>query len=204
MASSRRGRPPGGDSTQTHRRIVDAARLVFTRRGYAGGTISEIAQNSGLTASAIYHHFGGKASLYEEVFKNTSEAIWNDVSARSVRAPTLCAAIVEIVDNATHLSEHLPYYSDFLAMVPTEASLHPEFAHLLDRRAKNQDERFTHLAELGLATGELADLELPVATEIIRAAIMGWFFERHFRGGELPHGGEALVALFERLAAHRA
>ena len=54
------------------------------------------------------------------------------------------------------------------------------------------------------AQKETPAAKVPVATEIIRAAIMGWFFERHFRGGELPHGGEALVALFERLAAHRA
>ena len=203
MASSRRGRPPGGDSTQTHRRIVDAARLVFARRGYAGGTISEIAQNSGLTASAIYHHFGGKADLYEEVFKVTSEAIWDDLSEMSGRAPTLHAAISQMVDGPSR-RRRFPHYSDFLLMVPMEASLHSGFAHLLDRRAKNQDERFTHLAELGCATGELEGFEVPVATEIIRVAVMGWFFERRFRGGEFPHGGEALVALFERLAAHRA
>src|SRR5919206_3301526 len=50
--------------------ILDAALLVFTRRGYHRATIEEIRAVSGASTGSIYHHFGGKeelaAALYVE------------------------------------------------------------------------------------------------------------------------------------------
>ena len=50
--------------------ILDAALLVFTRRGFHRATIEEIRTVSGASTGSIYHHFGGKeqlaAALYVE------------------------------------------------------------------------------------------------------------------------------------------
>ena len=50
--------------------ILDAALLVFTRRGYHRATIEEIRAVSGASTGSIYHHFDGKeelaAALYVE------------------------------------------------------------------------------------------------------------------------------------------
>ena len=43
--------------------ILDAALLVFTRRGYHRATIEEIRAVSGASTGSIYHHFGGKEEL---------------------------------------------------------------------------------------------------------------------------------------------
>src|SRR5919199_2136738 len=57
--------------------ILDAALLVFTRRGYHRATIEEIRAVSGASTGSIYHHFGGKeqlaAALYVEGLRDYQE-----------------------------------------------------------------------------------------------------------------------------------
>jgi AcrR family transcriptional regulator len=43
--------------------ILEAARAVFTERGYARGTIREIAQRAGVTHGLVMRHFGSKERL---------------------------------------------------------------------------------------------------------------------------------------------
>jgi AcrR family transcriptional regulator len=162
--------------------------------------VAGISRDARLAPSAVYHHFGGKADLYEQVFEATSDSIWMYTNEGIFGAKTLRSAIKELVDHSVLIAEQFPYYSNFLAMVPMEIVLHPEFTHLMDRRAKHQTATFTRLTELGLSTGELAGFKRDVAIEILRSAVMGWFFERHFRTTQIPEGDTALVALFERLA----
>lgn len=162
--------------------------------------MTTVAAEAELAPSAIYHYFGGKAELYEEVFETTSSAIWGDLGASFSGVNTLRAAVQAIVDDARTLNDQFPQYSDFLALVPMEARLHPEFSHLLDRRSKYQDESFSALAALGIATGELGGFDELQAREMLRSVIMGWFFERHFRGAEIEGSGAAVQHLFRELA----
>ena len=57
---SSRGRPKGGDSAQTKKKILDAARLEFATNGYDGASIMAIAANVGIAPSAVYHYFQSK------------------------------------------------------------------------------------------------------------------------------------------------
>ena len=171
---SRRGRPPGADGAATKARIINVAREQFARRGYAATAISALAADADLAPSAIYHYFGGKVELYEAVFEQTADAIWGDIGVAARSHGTLRENLVQIVDDSRRLGEVRPHFSDFLALVPMEARLHPEFRHLLERRSKYQDTTFGALAELGIRTGELPGLGVTEATEIIRCAVMGW------------------------------
>lgn len=57
--------------------LIEAARKLFTERGFSEVPAEELVQHAGLTRGALYHHFGGKgvlggkkglfAALYEEV-----------------------------------------------------------------------------------------------------------------------------------------
>jgi AcrR family transcriptional regulator len=46
------------------RRLADAARAVFLRRGYHGATLDQVAAAAGLTKGAVYARFAGKAALF--------------------------------------------------------------------------------------------------------------------------------------------
>jgi TetR/AcrR family transcriptional regulator, cholesterol catabolism regulator len=48
-------------------RILDAAAATLRARGLAGAKLSEIARIAGMLAPSLYHHFGSKDELVEEV-----------------------------------------------------------------------------------------------------------------------------------------
>ena len=48
----------------TRDKILESARLLFNRRGYAGVSIEEIMSDAGLTHGGFYRHFSGKDELY--------------------------------------------------------------------------------------------------------------------------------------------
>ena len=52
----------------TRRGLLDAARALFTERGYQATATEEIVHRAGLTRGALYHHFRDKADLFESVF----------------------------------------------------------------------------------------------------------------------------------------
>ncbi len=196
---ARRGRPRGTDSAQTRQRIIDVAREQFARRGYAVTGIATIAAAADLAPSAVYHYFDGKVELYETVFETTADQIWQSFRFDQIAHDTLLEALEDLLDASTRFGPEQTVYNDFLAMVPMEARLHPEFAHLIDRRSKYQDETFGALADLGLQTGELAGIERQVAVEMIRSAIMGSFLERHFRPALQADSLVGTKELFRRL-----
>lgn len=59
--------------------ILNAGTIAFSNSGYKGTTIDDIAKLAGVNKRMIYHHFGSKRGLYEEVVslvesKNIGEA----------------------------------------------------------------------------------------------------------------------------------
>src|SRR5690349_14184561 len=61
--------PPGGAwqwsrTAQTQRALLDAARQVFTERGFAESSIADIVDRAGSSVGSLYHHFGGKSELF--------------------------------------------------------------------------------------------------------------------------------------------
>jgi AcrR family transcriptional regulator len=58
----------------TRRALVDAAAVVFARRGFEGASLDEIAETAGFTRGAIYKNFGGKEELFFAVFDRRVEA----------------------------------------------------------------------------------------------------------------------------------
>jgi AcrR family transcriptional regulator len=55
------------DATRTA--LSAAARQLFTERGYAATSTTEIVERAGVTRGALYHHFAAKDDLFRAVFE---------------------------------------------------------------------------------------------------------------------------------------
>jgi AcrR family transcriptional regulator len=53
-----------GRTAQTQRALLDAAREVFTKQGFAEASIADIVERAGSSVGSLYHHFGGKSELF--------------------------------------------------------------------------------------------------------------------------------------------
>ena len=73
----------------TRTRLLDAARRLFTARGFAGVTAEDVVHDAGLTRGGLYHHFGGKGVLGGK--EGTFAALYEEVQ-RKVAAQILAAA----------------------------------------------------------------------------------------------------------------
>jgi len=94
-------------------KILDAAEVLFAKRGYAGIGLREVAEVVGLGKSSLFHHFGSKPELYAAV----AARILTRIEARLIR--TLAAG----GDPVTRLERWLDELVDLLAANPTYARL---------------------------------------------------------------------------------
>jgi AcrR family transcriptional regulator len=63
---------PAPQTVERRQQIVAAALHVFSRKGYAGATMDEVAQTVGLSKAALYMHFAGKEQLLAAVLENSA------------------------------------------------------------------------------------------------------------------------------------
>ena len=69
-------------SSRTQARIIEAARLVFARDGFADASLSEIIEKSEVTTGAIYYHFKDKQGLFLAVAESLEMEILEESSKR--------------------------------------------------------------------------------------------------------------------------
>jgi len=67
----------------TRQRLLEAALKVFSQQGYAVTRLEDIAAEAEVTRGAIYHHFGGKAELYNAMVGEISSRT-NNVIAEAI------------------------------------------------------------------------------------------------------------------------
>ncbi|MGH3877068.1 MAG: TetR/AcrR family transcriptional regulator [Actinophytocola sp.] len=64
------------DPERTRARILDAAKVEFGAKGFAGARVSDIADRAGVNKQLISYYFGGKEGLFAEL-----SAQWRQASA---------------------------------------------------------------------------------------------------------------------------
>jgi TetR/AcrR family transcriptional regulator len=63
------GRPETGADQETRDRILDAAHIIFLRKGTASSRTQEIADQAGVNKALVHYYFGTKAALADAIFE---------------------------------------------------------------------------------------------------------------------------------------
>ncbi|HKP90451.1 MAG TPA: helix-turn-helix domain-containing protein [Thermoleophilaceae bacterium] len=66
-------------------KLLDAGRDLFGTQGYEATSIADIGRRAGIAKSVLYHYFGSKAALYEELVRHDADAL---VAAVEAAVPT--------------------------------------------------------------------------------------------------------------------
>src|SRR6478736_9690221 len=77
-----------GQSEATRAALVATARSMFAQRGYAAVGTEEIVRSAGVTRGALYHHFAGKAELFEAVYEEVERELLESIAAKALGAAT--------------------------------------------------------------------------------------------------------------------
>jgi TetR/AcrR family transcriptional repressor of uid operon len=127
-ASRRPGRPPAAKADETRKRIVRAAREVFSEHGYDGATFQGIAVRADLTRPAINHYFSSKRLLYREVVDQTNELVVTAGIEQAKRVTSLMERLTEFIGVVMRANSESPSVSRFLVTAVLESQRHPELS----------------------------------------------------------------------------
>lgn len=106
------------DSEKTREEILDAAVTIFSEKGVAATTLSEIAKEAGVTRGAIYWHFDNKAdifdALHERMHQPIIELLLQDLDDDNpnpiLRLQEICIYLLERIHNTPQMKEALTLF----------------------------------------------------------------------------------------------
>ena len=72
---ARSARKPKGEGHSRRAEILAAAERIFVEHGYEGATIRKIAEEVGLSSTALYMHFAEKSEILHEICRNAFDQL---------------------------------------------------------------------------------------------------------------------------------
>jgi TetR/AcrR family transcriptional regulator, repressor for uid operon len=173
-ASRGPGRPPAAKADETRKRILRAARQVFSERGYDGATFQAIAVRADLTRPAINHYFSSKRVLYREVVDQTNELVVTAGIKRAKRETTLMGRLSVFITAAMRADAENPSASAFLVTTVLESQRHPELNRTENDVVRISHEFLTWAVDDAIERGEIAaDIDVSTLTETLLVVLCG-------------------------------
>jgi AcrR family transcriptional regulator len=170
------GRVASGQATRA--RLLDAAIVRMAEDGLET-TFDVIAADVGVTKGALYHHFGSKEGLVEEVFKESVRRHAERVVAGSA-AGTGRERLLGLIDVSARLyGSGTPFYRLLLRLRVEAGSSRPHLATIARRVQRRQREYMTELVRAGQQDGSIrTDVEAAHVGETVNAALQGFLVQQ--------------------------
>ena len=134
-------------------RLLEAAVQLFAAKGYTATTVRDILRAPGVSAPALYYHFGNKEGLFlalvregADRFEVACRAALAQPGEAATRIRSCCRAIAEIRREYAHLV----WVVDSILAGPREDAPHFDFA----RAFADTVQRLEDLVREGVAGGE--------------------------------------------------
>lgn len=94
----------------TEGNILAAARRVFSRSGYEGARMQEIADEAGVNKALLHYYFRSKSQLFDAIFSESFKSFWPKLEPTLMNDEVPMKEIVRlIVDGYMDLLTEMPY-----------------------------------------------------------------------------------------------
>ncbi len=87
----------------TRKAIVEASTRLFTKRGYHGTSVSQIAEATGLTKGALYWYFKGKEDLFLTVLDCIRDKWQNTIMSRVEASQSVIQKLEQLFDATSEM-----------------------------------------------------------------------------------------------------
>lgn len=179
---------------------MQAAIVLFTRKGYDATSIDDIAKSLGATKSAVYHHVTSKEELLSEALDEALEELEATVDAATTAQGPASKRLRDVVRRSV---EVLVDHQDAVTLLlRVRGNSETEIAAL--HRRRNIDRRLAELVRQAVDEGALrSDLDPDLVSRLLFGMVNS-LVEWYRAGGELStvELADTLAALaFEGLAA---
>ena len=150
---------------ETKERILNAARLLFVKKGYFNTSIPDIVQESGISIGSLYHHFKNKQYLAKYLYEETMKSVVTELENKISTHANLKDKLKSVVSYILELADKNQIKLEYMLFIKHE-EIQEQFIPICLSRP------FTVVKELldqGKNAGELNDAPL----DIMAAGFMG-------------------------------
>jgi len=108
--------------------LLEAGRDLFAQQGYAAASARDIVARAGVTAPALYHHFGSKAGLFAAAHKEVNDRVIEALDAAIVDKQGLRERVEAVLDVLDEFAKADPSLARFVVAAPIEFARHEELS----------------------------------------------------------------------------
>ncbi|MBZ0285681.1 MAG: TetR family transcriptional regulator [Anaerolineae bacterium] len=118
----------------TRQRLLLAALNVFSSQGYDATRLEDIAAEAEVTRGAIYHHFGGKAELYNEMVMEFTQRVMPIITEAVAQGGSVLDTLRRLFVSTLSYIEEDAIYRAVNELVLFKTSVSPELAEGMQRK----------------------------------------------------------------------
>jgi AcrR family transcriptional regulator len=140
---------------ETRQRIIELAAPIFNQRGYAGASMQDVMEATGLEKGGLYRHFSSKEALAAEAFRY---ALANAVKTRTEKLDRVQGAIPRlrfVVERFVEAPSGVPGGCPLMNTAIDADDGNPVLRELARQGIEDWKLRLAEIAREGIAAGEI-------------------------------------------------
>ena len=145
--------------------ILDAALRVFSRYGYKKSTLEDIANELGMTNTAMYAYADSKRDLYEQTVRYVMKRWQSSVQKAVAKKSTAQEKMAALCESALY---YLAKDVEFCALLRSDPGIFPMFPTVDPYEEINRDSvrMIERILTFGAETGEFRAVDAPAVSEV--------------------------------------
>lgn len=184
MTAGSRSNRKEAERQRKHDEILDAALVLFGRKGYEGTTIEDIAEELGYAKASLYYYFTGKEAMVKALIYEAMETADRAMDAYLRRSDdpvqNLRDLIGSYVDDYTakrgffNIYHHVGHFMDSI--------LSEDERRAMAQRMQEMNDKIIGMIRRGVEQGVYIDLDPQTLGEMVLGMISGLMNQMSLRG----------------------